>query len=1179
MYARSRRRTGRWLAGAVALLLAVPLTTTLLKPAPAAAATVTTAWHNGSFALDTASVVSRSNIVIGKPNTANTQFLPLGNGSLGVAEWAGNGFTAQLNRSDTMPNRLSTGQVQIPGLSAMTSASNFVGYLDLYNGVLHESGGGISMTAWVPAGKDELVVDVTGVSPGSRQSASVGLWSGRNPSAAASGAIGTLAQSWVDNSQTGSSGRTFGAMAAITAGGQNVSSSVVNSTQVQVSFTANSDGSYRVIAASPQWTGGANAASTAQALIGSDATVSTPALLAPQSAWWHSFWANSGLIELNSGDGNAQYMENLHTLYLYFEAGLMHTGVLPGSQAGLADLDNFNQDHQAWYPAGYWFWNLRGQVQANLSSGNFALNTPIFDMYLNDLPAIQSWTGANMNGKPGACVPETMRFNGNGYYNGGGINNNASCATASSPSYNAETITSGAEVALWIWQQYQDTGDAAFLAKYYPLLAQTATFLLAWQQVGSDGYLHAVANAHETQWAVQDPTTDIAADQALFSATVNAATVLNTDASLASRLRTALTQIQPYARTDQQSHSQLLGPSADASGTDVIGNSYQPTAAIHNTENLGLEPVWPFGVIGDNTVINGDNLTALAQRTYSHRQYVNTPDWTYDSIQAARLDLGSEVAGDLVASTKSYQVYISGLAAWNPGTLDEPYVEHVSNVAATIGEALATDYDGTIRIAPALPPGWDAAGTIAIQGGAKVDVQVQGGTVTTAAIQAGNGSTGATVVAATTATTLNVPVTAGSTYLVERASAPTTSLPFAPVTGTAARSYRTLGNVSIGLAGNTLPAGNTITVTNPGNQTQTQVALQIQATDSASGQTLSYSAAGLPPGLSISSSGLISGTPVAAGAFAPTVTVTDPTGATGSATFTWTIIAPSGNTVTVTNPGNQSGTVGTPIAALQIQASDSAAGQTLSYTAASLPPGLSISSSGAISGTPTTAGSFTSTVTATDSTGASGSAAFAWTIRSAGNTVTVTNPGNQSGSVGTAIPALQIQASDSAAGQTLTYSAVSLPPGLSISSAGVISGTPTTAGGFTTAVTATDSTGASGTATFDWSISGGTSGSIRVIYDRTSEWPGGFTANVTIINNGTMPINGWTLAFSYPGDQKITNDWSALITQTGAAVSAKNVDYNAVIPPGGSVQFGFQGTYTSNDSPPTIFTVNGIPSS
>jgi ricin-type beta-trefoil lectin protein/putative Ig domain-containing protein/glycosyl hydrolase family 95 len=1007
MYARLRDRTGRWMTAAVALLLAVPVTTSLLEPVPARAATVTTAWRNGAFALDTAGVVSRSNIVIGKPNSASTQFLPLGNGSLGVAEWAGNGFTAQLNRSDTMPNRLSPGQVQIPGLATMTSASNFVGYLDLYNGVLHESGGGLTMTAWVAAGKDELVVDVTGATPGARQTATLGLWSGRSPAAAASGAIGTLSQSWVDNTQSGASGKTFGAMAAITAGGQNVSAAVVNSTQVQVAFNANDDGSYRVIAAAPQWTGGTNPAATAATLIGSDATVSTPSLLAPQTAWWNNFWSTSDLIELNSSDGTAQYMENLHTLYLYFEAGLMHTGTYPGSQAGLADLDNFNQDHQAWYPAGYWLWNLRGQIQANLSSGNFALNTPIFDMYLNDLPAIESWTSANMNGKPGACVPETMRFNGNGYYNGGGISNNASCATASSPSFNAETITSGAEIALWIWQQYQDTGDAGFLQKYYPLLQQTATFLLAWQSVGSDGYLHAVANAHETQWAVQDSTTDIAADQALFTATVNAATTLNTDSALVSRLRTALTQIEPYARTDQQSHSQLLGPSADAAGTDVIGNSYQPTAATHNVENLGLEPVWPYGVIGDNTVVNGDNLTALADRTYTHRQYVDNPDWTYDSLQAARLDLGSEVASDLVAGTKQYQVYISGLAAWNPGSMDEPYIEHDSNVAATIGEALATDYDGTLRFAPALPTGWDAAGSIAIQGRSKVDVQVQGGTLATAAIQAGStttltvrnpwpgrqaevvdGSTGATVLAATTATTLAVPVTAGSTYLLQQPATPTTSLPFAQVTGTAARSYRQLGNVSIGLGGNSLPAGNTVTVTSPGNQTGTVgtaiAGVQINATDSAAGQNLTYSASGLPPGLSVSGSGLISGTPGSSGSFTTTVTATDTTGASGTTSFLWTISGAGGDTVTVTSPGNQTSTVGTAISALQVHATDSASGQTLTYSAGGLPPGLSISSSGLISGTPTTAGGFSAVVTATDTTGASGSAGFTWTVSGTG---------------------------------------------------------------------------------------------------------------------------------------------------------------------------------------------------
>src|SRR6185437_11796233 len=91
-----------------------------------------------------------------------------------------------------------------------------------------------------------------------------------------------------------------------------------------------------------------------------------------------------------------------------------------------------------------------------------------------------------------------------------------------------------------------------------------------------------------------------------------------------------------------------------------------------------------------------------------------------------------------------------------------------------------------------------------------------------------------------------------------------------------------------------------------------------------------------------------------------------------------------GNTVTVTSPGSQSGTVGTA-ASLQVQASDSASGQALSYTAAVLPAGLSISAgSGLISGTPNAAGTSSVTVTAKDTTGATGSATFTWTIGTSG---------------------------------------------------------------------------------------------------------------------------------------------------------------------------------------------------
>ena len=184
-----------------------------------------------------------------------------------------------------------------------------------------------------------------------------------------------------------------------------------------------------------------------------------------------------------------------------------------------------------------------------------------------------------------------------------------------------------------------------------------------------------------------------------------------------------------------------------------------------------------------------------------------------------------------------------------------------------------------------------------------------------------------------------------------------------------------------------------------------------------------------------------------------------------------------GNTVTVTFPGDQTSTAGTAIKNLQISATDSASGQMLTYSATGLPTGLSISSAGLISGTPTIAGPYEVTVTATDTTGGAGSATFIWTVT---NTIKVSNPGHQIGTVGTAISNLQISATDSDSSQTLTYSAAGLPPGLSISSAGLISGTPTTAGAGKVVVTATDTTGSSGSTSFTWTISGGGSGGNRI---------------------------------------------------------------------------------------------------
>lgn len=194
-----------------------------------------------------------------------------------------------------------------------------------------------------------------------------------------------------------------------------------------------------------------------------------------------------------------------------------------------------------------------------------------------------------------------------------------------------------------------------------------------------------------------------------------------------------------------------------------------------------------------------------------------------------------------------------------------------------------------------------------------------------------------------------------------------------------------------------------------------------------------------------------------------------------------------------------------------------------------------------------------------------------------GNTVTVSNPGSQSGTVGTAVNK-QISATDSG-GASLTYSASGLPPGLSISSSGDITGTPTTAGTYNVTVTAKDSTGATGTTTFTWTIGSSSSspppsgsGGCTATYTTTSSWPGGYTANLVIKNTGTSAISTWNVGFTYPGDQKVTSDYNGTYSQNGSAVTLTPASYNGSIPAGGSVTVGIQGTYTSNDTAPSTLT-------
>ncbi|HEX2904440.1 MAG TPA: putative Ig domain-containing protein [Jatrophihabitans sp.] len=118
---------------------------------------------------------------------------------------------------------------------------------------------------------------------------------------------------------------------------------------------------------------------------------------------------------------------------------------------------------------------------------------------------------------------------------------------------------------------------------------------------------------------------------------------------------------------------------------------------------------------------------------------------------------------------------------------------------------------------------------------------------------------------------------------------------------------------------------------------------------------------------------------------------------TNSCAISHAIVSHGGTgAVSVSNPGSQSGTVGTATS-LTLSASGGSAPYT--WTASGLPNGLTISSAGVISGTPTSAGSFSTTATAQDSTGATGSVTFSWTISGSGGGG-CTSPGQKLGNPG-----------------------------------------------------------------------------------------------------------------------------------------------------------------------------------
>ena len=249
------------------------------------------------------------------------------------------------------------------------------------------------------------------------------------------------------------------------------------------------------------------------------------------------------------------------------------------------------------------------------------------------------------------------------------------------------------------------------------------------------------------------------------------------------------------------------------------------------------------------------------------------------------------------------------------------------------------------------------------------------------------------------------------------------------------------------------------TLTLPKGTSGAAYSQQINATGGATPYVFTVTGGSLPPGLGLSSAGLLSGTPTGGGGSYPfTVTLTDAAGQVVTQTYT-VVIAPPLAVSTGSLPGTATGV----IYSQTLAATGGTSPYSWSVTAGSLPPGISLTSTGIVTGTAALAGTYAFTVTVLDQHGLTATAALSIVVTT--GALAVATQVLSYATLGQTYTAV-LAASGGTPPYTWSLTGGSLPPGLAFDAGGNITGTPTSQGASTFTVEVTDNVGAHAFASF-----------------------------------------------------------------------------------------------------------------
>ena len=303
----------------------------------------------------------------------------------------------------------------------------------------------------------------------------------------------------------------------------------------------------------------------------------------------------------------------------------------------------------------------------------------------------------------------------------------------------------------------------------------------------------------------------------------------------------------------------------------------------------------------------------------------------------------------------------------------------------------------------------------------------------------------------------------------------------------------------------------------------------------------------LPTGVTFNAStGALSGTPTEAGAFAFTITATDGTGGVPATVSTNYVLQVNAPTLSMAPGSLPAGIGGTPYSQA-LAASGGIAPYSYTVSAGALPAGMSLSGDGLLSGTSTLAGTFNFTATASDSTGGTAATvSVAYSLVITAPTITLA-PAALPNGVRAVAYTQQLSASGGTAPYTFAVTAGALPAGLTLTGAGALAGTPTTAGSSGFTVTATDSLGYSGVTVSTMVVAE----QLPVANPDVATTLGTAPSTINVVDNDTGVISAITIS-TVPANGTTTVDGLQVMYTANAGFSGSDTFRYTASGPGGT---------------------------